>query len=416
MITAVCLLDIGWSGVRAAEPPTPTYRLDQVITLALERNPALLGAEGVLEQSRGQQVAAGAYPDPTVTSQSGRGALREPSGQTITEYAVSVGQPLEWLGKRAARQRVAEAGFAGASAGLEETRLNLIAEVKIAFYELLAAQRQELLARQNLRTVEQVAQIVKTRVRSGEGPQFEVIKAEVEVLKANQAVTRAENAVRIAQVGVDTLTAGALELPFTIEGDFESFQKDLNLEALTRLARRGHPTIRRLAKQVERADHNVVFERESRIPNVTVKGGYWREVGREAVTAGLNLQMPVWYQRQGEIASALGGKRRDEAELLRTRNEIVKGVNQHFQDARTAAKQIEVFDKGLLRQAQEALRIAQFSFQQGVSSLLEVLDAQRVFRQTQLEYMQARWELSVALARLERSVGVPFEGVNVPTP
>jgi outer membrane protein, heavy metal efflux system len=64
-----------------------------------------------------------------------------------------------------------------------------------------------------------------------------------------------------------------------------------------------------------------------------------------------------------------------------------------------------VFEKGLLKQAQEALRIAQFSFQQGAVSLLEVLDAQRVQQQILFDYAQARFELSIALTRLERAAG-----------
>jgi len=64
-----------------------------------------------------------------------------------------------------------------------------------------------------------------------------------------------------------------------------------------------------------------------------------------------------------------------------------------------------VLEKGLLKQAEEALRIAKFSFQQGAASLLEVLDAQRVQRQVLFDYAQARFELSVALSRLERAVG-----------
>ncbi|MEC4668024.1 MAG: TolC family protein, partial [Nitrospirota bacterium] len=129
------------------------------------------------------------------------------------------------------------------------------------------------------------------------------------------------------------------------------------------------------------------------------------EIGREAVVAGVSVPTPLWYRRQGEITAALGAKRKNEAELFLARNELVEAVYQHFQDAETAAEQIEVFEKGLLKQAQEVLRIAQLSFRHGAASLLEVLDAQRVSRQVQLEYAQARLDLSIALTRLERSVG-----------
>ncbi|MDE3018565.1 MAG: TolC family protein, partial [Nitrospirota bacterium] len=227
----------------------------------------------------------------------------------------------------------------------------------------------------------------------------------VEALKARQAVTRSQNAVRVSRVTLDTLTAGALGEGFALRGEFESFRHDLRLDQLTTQALDRHPTIRRLAKLVERANFALTFEREARVPTVTMNGSYWREIGREAFSAGLSVPTPLWYQRQGEITEAFGTMRQQEAELLRTRNELARAVNQHFQNARTAAEQIEVFERGLLKQAQEALRIAQFSFQQGAASLLEVLDAQRVYRQTQLEYTQARYELSAARTKLERSVG-----------
>jgi cobalt-zinc-cadmium efflux system outer membrane protein len=306
---------------------------------------------------------------------------------------------------RAARQRVADLGLATANVGMVETRLNLTSQVKVAFYGLLLAQQDAALARQNLDIVEGVARIVKARVKSGEAPQFESIKAEVEVLKARQQLARADNAVRVNRVVVDTLTGGALGMSYVVQGDFTGMPKDLHIEGLMVRMMDQHPNIQRLLKSVEQSEWKIEFERQSRLPTVTVNGSYWREIGREAFQGGLSVPMPLWYRRQGEIASSLGVKRREEAELLRTRNELARAVHQHYQDARTTAELIEVFDKGLLKQAQEALRLAQFSFQQGASSLLEVFDAQRVQRQILLDYAQARHDLSVSLARLEQAVG-----------
>lgn len=408
---ALCLgaqLMIGTS-LQAKEGDIPSYELDTVIQLALERNPVMTEAQGLIDQSQGQQIAAGAYPNPTLYGQSGRGAIRDPSlGVELTEYAVTVGQPLEWPAKRAARQRAADAGFAGAGAGFSEKQLNLMAEVRIAFDELLFAQRQAELAQQNLAIVEDVKRIVNTRVRLGEAPQFEAIKAQVEVLKANQVVTRARNTVRSTRVALDTLTVGALGRVYTIKGDFRPIPSELHLEDLVANMLKNHPSLNRLARLVERADYTVDFERQARVPNVTVGGGYWREVGREAVTANLSVPVPIWYQRKGEIASALGVRRQQEAELLRMRNELLRAVNLHYQDVQTTAELIRVFEEGLLKQAEEALRIAQFSFRQGAASLLEVLDAQRVQRQILFDYTQARYDLSISLTRLERSIGGPL--------
>lgn len=398
----------------SAESGNQVYGLETIVDLALAKNPVVSLAEGTIEQQKGQQTAAGAYPNPTIASLGGHGNLRDigqvPIGpmldrQGVTEYNVTVGQPVEWPALRAARQRVADLGLATANVGMLETRLNLTSQVKVAFYDLLLAQQDADLAKQNLDTVEGVARIVKARVKSGEAPQFESIKAEVEVLKARQQLARADNLVRISRVAVDTLTGGALGPSYMVHGEFRMLPRDLQIEGLMARMMEQHPTIQRLLKSVEQSDWKIEFERQARVPTVTVNGGYWRDLGREAFQGGVSVPVPLWYRRQGEIASSLGAKRRDEAELLRTRNELGRAVYQHYQDVRTTAELIDVFDKGLLKQAQEALRLAQFSFQQGASSLLEVLDAQRVQRQILLDYALARHDLSVSLARLEQAVG-----------
>ena len=417
----MCALSLGCGVVTAsaqsssAQSDGQLYSLDMIVNLALAKNPLVSSAEGVIEQQKGQQTAAGAYPNHTIASSGGHGNLRDIGRVTIgpvldrqgvTEYNVTVGQPVEWPALRAARQRVADLGLATANVGMLETRLNLASQVKVAFYDLLLAQHDADLARQNLDTVEGVARIVRARVKSGEAPQFESIKAEVEVLKARQQLARADNLVRINRVVVDTLTGGALGPSYLVHGEFRILPRDLEIEGLMTRMMEQHPTIQRLLKSVEQSDWKIEFERQARVPTLTVNGGYWRDLGREAFQGGLSVPVPLWYRRQGEIASSLGVKRREEAELLRTRNELGRAVYQHFQDVRTTAELLEVFEKGLLKQAQEALRLAQFSFQQGASSLLEVLDAQRVQRQILLDYAQARRDLSASLARLEQAVGV----------
>lgn len=411
-VVLMTVMVAGTSGMPSfaqAKEQMPTFDLDRIIDLALERNPAILGAQSAIEQNEGRQVQAGAYPNPTIGLQTADATIRDPSnGIRIMERGVTVHQTVEWPGMRAARQDAAAAGLAGATIGLDETKLNLIAEVKQAFYELLLAERTVDLLQQNLEIVQEVARIVRARVRSGEGPQFEAVKADVEVLKAKQEMTKAKNSVRVKLVGLDTLTAGALGPRYKVEGDFRSLRDRLDPEQMAARDLSQHPILKRQGKLVEQAELTVDKERQGRVPNVTLFGGYAREVGREAVVAGVSLPTPLWYRQQGHIATALGTQRKEEAELIRAKNDLARAINQHAREAETAQEQILVYEEGLLKQAQEALRIAQLSFRQGASSLLDVLDAQRVQRQITVDYNLARFELSQALTRFERAVGGPL--------
>ncbi len=390
----------------AAEPSPSGYTLNQVVQLALQHNPVMNGAEAVLEQSQSQRVTAGAYLNPTISGSAGRGSIRDPStGVSIIERTITVEQPLEWLGKRAARQRAADAGLASALAGMDETKVVLMADVKAAFFQLLFAQQEAQLARENLKTVDDLVKLVNARVSTREAPKFELVKATVELQKSKKDLSRADNALLVARARLNTVTGRALGEGFAIEGAFEPVRSGLELRVLTNQALDRHPTLRRQQRVVEQAEFTIEKERASRMPDVAVMGQYHREAGDESVTAGLSVPLPLWYRRQGEIGTAMGTHRRAQAEQSRVQQELEQTITQHFQEVRTAQAQMQVFEQGLLFQAKEAFDIAQFSFRHGATSLLEVIDAQRVYRQTLLEYAQAQADHSIAMARLERAAG-----------
>ena len=397
---------IGCVVFASANTESPILQLEAVLELALKRNPAMSAAKGGVRQSQGERIAASAFLNPPIDASAGRGSIRDPStGVSIVERTVTVEQPLELPAKRKARREAAEAGLSGALAGVDEARLNVRADAKVAFYRLLLAQRDVDLSVQNLSTVREIFQTIKARVDAGQARPFEAVKANVELQKATKDLSRAQNALVAARAGLNAVTAGALGTDFSVDGDFAPLRHDLNPEQLITTALESHPILRRTAKQIERAEHSVRLERESRIPYVSVTGTYHREAGDEAYIAGLRMPLPLWYRRQGEIEASLGAKDRAEAERLGVQNELIKAVTELAQEARTDREQIEVFEKGLLKEAEEALRIARISFRQGAAGLLELIDSQRVYRQMQLEYAEARAALSISLARLERWTG-----------
>lgn len=410
MIVLIVFCLIGLSrhdqSAEAVEPGAAPYSLSEILALALKHSPVMTGVEAVLEESQGRQMSAGAYLNPTVTGSAGRGAIRDPrTGVSITERTITIEQPLEWPEKRAARQRAAEAGLSGALVGMEEAKVAITADVKAAFFQLLFAQHDAQLAGDNLKAVEEFVELVGARVGTKESPRFELVKATVELEKARKDLAKAESALLVARSNLNKITGKALEEHFSIQGDFEAMRPGLDLRALTEQALDRHPALHRQEKAVEQAQFVLDHERAARIPNVSVIGQYHREAGDESVAAGLSVPLPLWYRRQGEIGTAMGAHHRAQAERTRMQHEVEQAVTQYFQEMQTAQRQIYVFEKGLLYQAKEALDIAQFSFRNGVASLLEVIDAQRVYRQTLLEFAQARADHSIALARLERAVG-----------
>lgn len=383
-----------------------SYRLNEMIEMALEHNPALQEAATLIDQGKGLQATAAAYPNPSITGTVGPGRTREALRDiAFFERGVTVSQPVEWPGMRQARQRAAEAALAGSQAAVDATRLYLRAEVKIAFYQLLLAQRNAELIAEALAIAQDFLRGVKARVDAGQARPFEALKANVEVQKVSNDLNHAQHALVVGRSRLNAVTGGVLGKNFDVRGDFVSPPLELNLDGLAASARTQHPTVRRVQKEIERAEHSVVQERQSLIPSVTISGLFQQEAAETAYLARLSVPIPLWYRRQGEITGALSAKKRAEAEQVRIQNELVAGITESVEEAHAAQDRIEVFEKGLLKQAEETLRIARISFQQGAASLLEFIDAQRVHRQMLLEYTQARASFSVEVARLERWTG-----------
>ena len=60
-------LNLNVAMARAEESRSAPYSLSEIVTLAIERSPTIAGAHGAMKQSRGQQIAAGAYLNPSVS-------------------------------------------------------------------------------------------------------------------------------------------------------------------------------------------------------------------------------------------------------------------------------------------------------------------------------------------------------------
>lgn len=166
-----------------------------------------------------------------------------------------------------------------------------------------------------------------------------------------------------------------------------------------------HPLILKAKKDAEAKDYSLEKEKASIFPDVTVKGFYNREIDKKAYGIGLSIPLPFWYQQEGEIATARAEKARADAEVFKTTVELSKAIKEEYQNYRIAYEQLEAFEKGLLMQSEEALRIADLSYKHGESGILDYLDAQRVYRSTLVEYYQSFFELESSLAALERVAG-----------
>ncbi|MDH7501075.1 MAG: TolC family protein, partial [candidate division NC10 bacterium] len=321
------------------------------------------------------------------------------------EGSVELSQPLEFPSKRKYRRQAAEMDLQALAYERQASQLNLTFEVKSAFYHLLLAKKSLEVAQDNQKSAQTLLSSAKIRVEVGEAPEFERIKAQVEAARASNEVQKAHSQVSLAKAALNTLMGRPASRPLEIAGDLESPLEEIDLEPLLQKALEGHPLIRQQNYLVRKQGHLLQLAKSSRIPDVALSGFYEWETDKERAGVGLSLPLPLWYRQKGEISSAAAEKAKAEAELAHLRNEIIHSVTEAHQGYLISKDLVNVFSQQLLKQAEETRRIAEISYREGASGILDLIEAQRTARQTFLEYLQALYELKVAEAALERATG-----------
>jgi len=66
---------------------------------------------------------------------------------------------------------------------------------------------------------------------------------------------------------------------------------------------------------------------------------------------------------------------------------------------------VDLYASGYLKQAQDSREITGFAFRQGAASLIDLLDAERTFRNTELSYRQALANYQSAIQQLQQAEG-----------
>ncbi|MCC6503757.1 MAG: TolC family protein [Deltaproteobacteria bacterium] len=380
------------------------FTLDELLSVSMEANPSAAVFKANLEASRGEVISASAYPNPEVDLEGGRGKSLE-TGESKGEYSLVLGQPIEWPSKRHFRKKAAKASVEASEKELDDFHLELKAEVKKAFFQLLKNKKILETSTENSKIAGELLKTAELKVKAGEAPEFELIKAKVEALRADKELKRAGNTIAASKAILNGLLGNTLKADFDVEGEFKVPERKYEIQALLSNAMEKHPLVLKAKKDAEAKDYSLERERASVFPDVTVKGFFNKEIDKDSYGVGLSVPIPFWYQRKGEIATASAEKTRAEAEVYRTKVELAKSITEEYQNYAIALDQIEVFEKGLLKEAEEALRIAEFSYRHGESGLLDYLDTQRVYRSTFIEYYQSLFELESSLAALERVAG-----------
>jgi cobalt-zinc-cadmium efflux system outer membrane protein len=400
------LLSCMFAAPVSADPLT----LLQAFALAEQHSPVLKVASSQMDGAHAALDTAQAFPNPDVELGSGNSHLLPPTALRGHNSAITISQAIELPGLRNARQRAAEAGISSGTALLDDAKINLHAQVKVAFFDVLRRQDEAKLANENHALLQQIRNRVKLRVEVGESPRYELVKSEAESLTAESAANSAEIRVTQAKHKLRALLGAPLDEQFEITHTMSALPALPELVKLRAELLENQPLLKIAIAETERAEAKLEQERSLRIPQPTLRWGAERHPDVNLWRVSVAVPLPLWDQRTGPVGEAHANRERAIAEQERIRFSLLGELEQAYGRYQIARRQMDIFENGLMRDAESALKVAEAAYRYGERGILDYLDAQRVFRSTRMDYLNARYELQFALIDIERLRATPFAG------
>jgi outer membrane protein, heavy metal efflux system len=399
-------IGLGFAGACSAQLK---LSLDDAIKQALESRASLKAENERILSARGVKRQASLRANPEFLFQNEN--LRP--GQTYTrdvDTVAYVTQPLDILGKRAARIAVAEEGIGRTQAEYDLARVHLIDAVKLAYWTARGAQETRDVLQASVANFQKTVDYHAARLSAGAIAEQDFLRVRLEgerlKISANLAAIEANRAVMVLfrEMGKPATTGAVLTEPLEASAIFHEAPVE------TALAQRSE--VRLARAELAEAESKERMEAVAARSDLSVFAGYKRTelpdttYGVNTVIAGFQVTLPFINKNQGNREAAAAEVRRRQQLLAAIETDVraeYEGALQDFQMRRDEA--IATLEP-LRQEAINLAQIATAAYAEGGTDLLRLLDAERTRIDADLAWARGMSEYHQSIIRLEVAEGV----------
>jgi cobalt-zinc-cadmium efflux system outer membrane protein len=415
-------------GNSPADSPLPSpkriepthWTLDTVVEMVLRADPRLRAAFELVNQERANAITASLPPNPQLTVGVLYLPLRSFTPQRQggpPELNLSVSYAVDWFmfGKRAAAMEAARLGVRVSEAELAElTRLRVL-EASLAYFDVLEAKTLRELAQQDVEHMTQLESITAKAVEGGGRPLVELQRVRLERLRSEQALREAE--LRLASSKAKLLAMLGQMRPlgeWDLAGSLDEIRirPPLPTEEALSVALENRPDLQAARWRVAQAQAELESERRKAYPAISLQAGYNRQYQQaigfpdaDSYSVSLTLDLPVWDRNQGNRARALSLLVQRQYEMQAETVELYAEILQAEQELRTAAENVAAMANEQLRLADQVRQAITQAYKAGGRSLVDVLDAERNYRDIYRLYVTSRANYARAAVRYSATLG-----------
>jgi outer membrane protein TolC len=379
-------------------------------------NPELAAARRDIDMRVARIAPAGAPPDPTL-SFGYMGGLRRPpffpASSTPNAFRqVGASQEIPFPGKLSLRSRIAAVDADASRWTLEDTRLQLTADLKATYFAYQFATRSLAIVQRNRKLLDQFRQMAEARFSVGQAIQQDVLKAQLEISGLIERTTMLERQRDGLRARINGLlyrqqdTSVDTDLVFTVV-TLPPDVATLRAEALQR-----YPALKRDEQHITRSQQQLALARKEILPDFGINVAAQKMVGGMPWMYGVDVMVtvPIFWQRKQRpmVAEAVAGVDAGR----RTRDNTVAlaeaQVTELYVNASSAKRLMDLYSGSILPQARLTLESALASYQVGKAEFLTVLTDFMSVLTYEIGLEEQRTQYHAALAGLEPLVAAEF--------
>ncbi len=298
-----------------------------------------------------------------------------------------------------------------------EAEQEVIKEVKVAYFQVLLAEKYKEVAEMAVKNLEAHLKDAQALYKAGIIPRNDLLKSKVALANARQDLVRARNNLQAAISNFNIILRLDVNHPTKIKDVLNYQPLKLNLNHLLKIAIKERPELRQIAKQLEQMKAQIKMAKSQYYPQVALVGKYER-IGNHPNVNGNGYQNPdqfyltlqakwtffEWGKTKAQVKKLKWQKNALEKTLNRIKDQVRLQVKTAYLNLKEAEKNIETA-RISVKQAKENYRITDLQYKNQVTTSTEVLDAQTLLTQAQNNYYSALYRYNVAIANLERAIG-----------
>jgi len=389
---------------------------DQIKTRFLTQNPSVLASRLSIEEARANEITAGLRPNPQFNL-SEDGFQLTPSSDTwrpLTGVVITPGVSvlIERQNKRERRVDSARLATSGAGSDQEDFQRTLLFAVRATFVNTLQAKALVGLTQANLQTYDQAIEANRSRFQAGDISELDFQRVEVQRVQFESDLANARVNLRTAKIQLLALLNDRTRVDdFDVAADFEYKEPTILLPELRQMAVGNRPDLRSAETAIgkARADNRLAVANGTADPVVAAwyarNPSFNNPFDTNTLGASVSIPIRIFDKNQGE-------KARTALEITRTerlRDALLAGIYRDVDSAYAAVESVSTLVRSYrdkyLRESGDIRDKVSFSYSHGNATVLEFLDAQKSYRDTQVAYIGLVGSYWSALAQLSLAVG-----------